>query len=343
MPDLLPNDELLTTLGECHVAFIDHLQMTRDASPHTVRAYQRDLTEFIAWLTESFDTIEHWTPAGFRKACQQIVGDYRKRNLAQATIARKLSAIRRLLVFAIRQQYLPEGYLPQQLTPPKAKQKLPKFLTKAQIETLMAHLATHSESEENAISKEKALPISAVEKALARRNQAIVWTLFTSGLRVGELTQLRWGDVDLKTGELRVQGKGSRERIAFIDSRACELLARYRDNVWAMLAKRSRKVKSNKNEPTPASPVLLNHHGTPLSSRSVGLFLKELSEATGIPVHPHVLRHSFATHLLNHDVDLRTVQTLLGHVSIRSTTIYTHLTTKRLREVYQQAHPRAQG
>lgn len=326
--------QLLSVLQESVEAYIDYLQVTRDASPHTVRAYRRDLNDFTQWFSEQFaDVDEDCSGVSFRKRCQQAVGHYHQQGLARSTMARKLSAIRSMLLFAVRQRYLPEGYYPQKLTPPKPLKTLPKFLMADDVNRLDAIL-------ENTLKRtvDVAQP---VDEALTCRNRAIVRVLFTSGIRVSELTQLTWHDVNLAEGELRVMGKGSRERIAFIDSRAKDLLAAYRDKYWEVLAHRSRLKPRPFDRPVPKAPVWLNHHGKQLSSRSVGMMLEQLAKETELPIHPHVLRHSFATHLLNSGVDLRTVQTLLGHVNIRSTTIYTHLTTQRLREVYQKAHPRA--
>ena len=167
------------------------------------------------------------------------------------------------------------------------------------------------------------------------RNLLIVELLFSSGLRVAELVQIRLGDIAIAEGEVRVIGKGRRERITFISETALVYLQKYLTTAYPALAEKPAQADS---------PILLNYKGEPLTTRSVHRLLVHIARDAGLTktISPHTFRHSFATHLLNHGVDLRVVQELLGHVSIRTTQIYTHVTTERLKRAYLMAHPRAQ-
>jgi integrase/recombinase XerC len=175
---------------------------------------------------------------------------------------------------------------------------------------------------------------SAPASPLRARNRAIIEMLFSSGIRVGELAALNYGDVSFEQAELRIMGKGGRERISFVSQRALQALQLY-CNEWAGIAQG--------RQPQAEDPLFLNYDGKRLNVRSIRRLLVETGEAAKLTksLHPHIFRHSFATHLLNHGVDLRIVQELLGHISIRSTQIYTHVSTERLKRAYLKAHPRA--
>jgi integrase/recombinase XerC len=237
------------------------------------------------------------------------------RGLSKSSIARKGSSLKTFFKFLMKERYFSDNSLPIVFHRPKLLRKLPDFLSADEIECLL-----------RAVDADPDSPLKA-------RNRAMIEILFSSGIRVGELTMLDLGDVNWEQAELLIQGKGGRERIAFISQRALDALQAYRA-VWEDLTD------------APAmqtSPLFLNKDGQRLNVRSVRRFLVALGNDAQLskPLHPHVFRHSFATHLLNHGVDLRVVQELLGHISIRSTQIYTHVSTERLKRAYLKAHPRA--
>lgn len=305
-------ERTLENFSEGAAAFFNHLSVTRNLSPHTLRAYQTDIEELLAWLPAYLNE-------GNGGRLLEIPGSYLAylggRNLSRTTLARKGSALKTFFKYLMKERYFESHALPVRFHRPKLQKKLPEFLSREEIDSIL-----------QALGREPDSPLKA-------RNLAMVETLFSSGIRVSELIALEFQHVDWEQGELRIQGKGGRERIAFVSRRALEALHSYR-NRWGDLSEKRAE---------PDSALFLNKDGDRLNVRSVRRMLNEAGEAAGIKksMHPHVFRHSFATHLLNHGVDLRIVQELLGHVSIRSTQIYTHVSTERLKRAYMKAHPRA--
>jgi site-specific recombinase XerD len=292
-------------LQESLPLFLDHLALNRSLSPNTQRAYQADLTHFLAWLTES-DLADLW------EAPTRYISFLSGQGLAKSSIARRASSLKTFLKYLIREGELTAKDVPLQFHRPKLPKRLPTFLTAAVIDKLLT---------------------PAEDTPLAARNAAIIEGLFSSGMRVAELVGLNMEDVDWQQGELRIRGKGGRERMGFVSPRGLALWHQYRAH-WLILA--------GGREPRGTDPVFLNYQGQRLDVRSVRRVLLAAGQPLGLTLHPHLFRHSFATHLLNHGADLRVVQELLGHVSIRSTQIYTHVSTERLRRAYLAAHPRAQ-
>ncbi len=346
-----PWPTLLARLTEASEVYLDHLRITKDASPHTLRAYSREIGQWLAWLATVAPVDDEGEGAAetamvMPSECRQIIQQYirlpRHDGLAKSSVARQRAALRSFFTFARRQRLIDDPWLPEKLTVPRQPKKLPQFLTEPQLQQLIMAI----DELPVVVSSAQSYP-APVGAALTARNNALIRLMFTSGLRVSEAVALTWGELDTATGEATVLGKGNRERIAFFSPQASEALCHYRDAHWLTLWQRSRKRKTPaaKTTPTADEPVFLNHQGNRLGARSVGLLLAQLGKQAGLKqaVHPHMLRHGFATHLLNNNVDLRTVQALMGHVSIRSTTIYTHLSTERLRQAYRQAHPRATG
>jgi site-specific recombinase XerD len=339
-----PEESWRHPFTEGALAFTDYLEVARNLSQHTLRAYRADINEFLHWLPlyqgrqgqrlslsawEESSAIENFSSLG-KEGAGGIVGSapsqwhdlasaylsaLHGRTLSRSSLARRGSALKTFFKFLMKERYFGEGDLPLQFRPPKLRRSLPDFLSVEEIDCLLT-----------AARQELISP-------LQRRNLAIVDILFSSGIRVGELAGLNLEALDLERAELRISGKGGRERIAFISRRALVALKDYLTD-WPQLAERPKMG----NE-----AVFLNKDGGRLDVRSVRRLLLLLGQKAGLdkPVHPHALRHSFATHLLNHGVDLRVVQELLGHVSIRSTQIYTHVSTERLKRAYLQAHPRA--
>jgi integrase/recombinase XerC len=308
---------LIDRFEEGAAAFLNYVDVARNLSLHTQRAYQSDLTVFLGWLPTFLETYEeesskelslHPLPAAY-------IGYLNGCGLSKTSLARKGSSLKTFFKFLMKERYFAEHSLPIVFHRPKLLRRLPGFLSQDEIMTLI-----------QALMRQPASPLRA-------RNLAIIEMLFSSGIRVGELAALDIGHVNWDQAELLIRGKGDRERIAFISQRAMDALHAYR-KLWGQLCS---------DTPQFESPLFLNCGGKRLNVRSIRRLLIEIGEAAGLSksLHPHVFRHSFATHLLNHGVDLRIVQELLGHVSIRSTQIYTHVSTERLKRAYLKAHPRA--
>lgn len=327
-------------LSEGIPSFLDYLQVTRSVSPHTFRAYQRDIERFEQWLTqwvgEQGDVLDSFfsTQSKSRtKTGQAMMTSYlselRHQGLSSKTISRHVSSLSTLFKFLVKHRYISKKDIPSKMERPRQSKSLPDFIAVKDIERWLTRLRKQGDS------------------PLMVRNRAIISVLYTSGIRVSELTQLTFDAINLEARELTVLGKGGRERIAFIGEAAVEALKTYYAD-WHQLAKAEKTLayershEKKKQHPV-SSPVFLSHTGTALTPRSVGRLLEKMAVAgkLGREVHPHLFRHSFATHLLNKGVDLRMVQELLGHVSVRSTQVYTHLSTERLKQVYLSAHPRA--
>ena len=235
-----------------------------------------------------------------------------EQNYAKSTVARRLAAVRTFGKFLCRQGVLASNPAVA-LRGPRLEKKLPHFLTLAQVETL--------------------LDVPTAMTALGRRDRAMLETLYSTGLRVSELVGLNLNDLSHSDGVLTIRGKGKKERLALLGKHALVAL-----QTW--LADRSELLAG---EGLTSEAVFLNKNGTRLTTRSVGRLLEKHLQRAGLDPRttPHTLRHSFATHLLDNGADIRGVQELLGHKSLTTTQVYTHVTTKRLQQSYQKAHPRA--
>lgn len=288
--------------------FLLVLRAERQASPHTLRAYRRDLSEFFEFLHRVHPGV---TLAGCsRLLLRDFLAGLRQRPLCRATIVRKTAALRSFLKYAVREGYLstnPWMGLPL----PKQERRIPEVLSEQETQTLVEQ------------PRGNASP-------LAHRDQAVLELLYSSGLRVHELVQLNSGDVDLWGGVVRVFGKGRKERLVPLGEPAIQALRRYLQE---------RGVGGGER----AIPLFVNRWGGRLSERGARNVVGRWVQRTPITkrVSPHTLRHSFATHLLDRGCDLRSVQEMLGHQSLATTQVYTHVTTERLRRIYQQSHPRA--
>jgi tyrosine recombinase XerC len=238
-------------------------------------------------------------------ALRKFLAVLKEKNLGSRSVARKLSALRSFFKFLVRENYLKVNPILSLLSP-KLDKHLPSFLTEEEVTRLIGSV------------------ISEDERGL--RDRAIIETFYSTGIRIGELVGLSISDVDLIGGIIKVMGKGSKERIVPIGECAIKAIRQYLD-------------KRKKQTDT----LFLNKNNTRITDRGVRNIVKKYMRLSGAKqgVSPHTLRHSFATHLLNRGADLRSVQELLGHVNLSTTQIYTHLTTERLKSVYDKAHPRA--
>jgi integrase/recombinase XerC len=243
---------------------------------------------------------------------RRFIAELQQAGYAKATISRKLACLRSFFRFAVREGWV-ETNVAKPLRNPRTGRKLPHFLSAEEIAKLLES------------------PPSSLASGL--RDRAILETMYSSGLRVSELVGLSLEDIDFPGSLIRVRGKGRKERLSPLGSYAQKALKNW-------LTKRKPDPKGSKND---TQAVFLNRFGRRLTSRSVGRMLEKCLKQCGLDqrTSPHTLRHSFATHLLDRGADIRSVQELLGHKSLITTQIYTHVSTTRLREVYETAHPRA--
>lgn len=291
--------------------FLQHLRIERGASPHTLKGYREDLQSLVEYFADAQgaapdpSSLTAVDLRGFLTALHDA-------GYAKTSIARKLASLRSFFRYGQREGWA-ENNPARALRNPRKGRKLPHFLTTDEIGKLLG--APPSDS------------------TLGLRDRAILETLYSAGLRVSELVGLSDGDADLGQGVLRVQGKGRRERLAPLGSHAVRAIRKWQDV----------RVTSPRQPAGRETPVFVNRFGDRLTSRSVGRLLEKYIRQTGLDrrTSPHTLRHSFATHLLDRGADIRSVQELLGHKSLVTTQIYTHLSTANLRQAYELAHPRA--
>jgi tyrosine recombinase XerC len=307
--------------------FIDYLKAERNASRHTVRNYTADLQ----------GNYKRGMPKGFlqflmlkrieslRDVDKNTLRDYMawlaQQGVAKASIARKLSAIRSFYRYLLREEIISESPMPLSR---QGRGRLSSFSIK--LDRRLPSFLTRDEATELLESRGPVSPRTL-------RDIAFLELLYASGLRVSELTKLDLEQVNLDTREIRVWGKGSKERITLMGEPAVRALAAY-------LTEGRPRLLGNKE----SSALFLNRSGRRLTERSVQIILGKYARAVGIEkrVHPHMLRHTFATHLLDGGADLRVVQELLGHASLSSTQIYTHVSKTQAKKVYLAAHPLAQ-
>ena len=291
--------------------FLRYLHVERNASDLTIKSYREDLESLNDYLSDSKGRQIHpeqITPTDLR----DYVAALHQAGYAQTSIARRLASLRSFYRFAQREG-IASGNPAKPLRNPRRKRKLPHFLTTRQIGSLL-----------------NAPP---VDEALGLRDRAILETMYSAGLRVSELVGTNDGDLDFVQGLIRVRGKGKRERLAPLGRFAVRALKR-----WLKV----RNLSSDENSGH-ESPVFVNKFGRRITTRSIARMLDKYLKISGLDLKtsPHTLRHSFATHLLDRGADIRSVQELLGHKSLITTQIYTHVSTAGLRQAYERAHPRA--
>ena len=298
----------------------------RDASPHTIRAYGTAIGAYLDWLAEQ--GIDWTRPARHQlRAYLAHLGAAASRS----TVAQRLAAIRSFHRWAAREG-LAAGDPWGAIATPRLPRRLPRVLEVDEVGRLLAVIDRELEAADAARPDG-----TAQATALALRDRALVEVAYAAGLRISELAAADLGSVDLGRGEIRVLGKGRKERIGLLGRPAIAALEAYVEGGRPLLAERHR---SDTAAPT---AVFLNHAGAPLGVRGLRYRLDRLCRAAGLPegVSPHTLRHSFATHLLDGGADLRVVQELLGHENLATTQIYTHVSPGRLAAAYRDAHPRA--
>lgn len=307
----------MMTLRELGADFLRYLEFERSMSPATVVAYGKDLERFDRFLAEYLgrDPAQIGAAEVETPAVRAFLTSLDREGLKKVSISRSLSALKSCFRYACRMGFLP-GNPAQPVKSPKVEKTLPRHLRPGEIEKLI-----EAPSEE--------------DEVFEARDRAIAELLYASGLRVSELVGLDWTDLDFRGRMLRVLGKGNKERVVPFGRPAAQALEDWRVH-WAAVRGRNR-------EDDAGEPVFLNKHGRRLSDRMVRFTIDRRTAAAGVPegVHPHTLRHTFATHLLEEGADLRTIQELLGHSSLSTTQRYTHVEVERLLKVYRDAHPRA--
>ncbi len=283
--------------------FANYLSIEKNFSPHTLRAYAADLNELADFVGDKDPKLV--THLDLRR----FLAELKQKNLSKRTIVRKLAAVRSFFKFLFRERLIKVNPADSIFTP-KLDKQLPEFLD---AETTTRLVTAPSESEPSGI-----------------RDRAILEVLYSTGIRVSELSGLDQEDVDLIAGAVKVRGKGKKERIALLGRQSQMAIRNY--------------LGQRRSEGTLTRGALfLNARGTRLTDRSVRRLVDKYVKKCSIEqkISPHSIRHSFATHLLNNGADLRSVQELLGHKNLSTTQIYTHLGSRRIKEIYSKAHPRA--
>ncbi|EOA3464647.1 site-specific tyrosine recombinase XerD [Enterococcus hirae] len=288
--------------------YLHYLTIERGLSLNTRKSYERDLLQYLHYLED--EQITSWQDVD-RYVVINYLEKMHDEKKAPATVTRMITSLRRFHQF-LRQERLTDHDPMQHIDTPKKVQKLPSTLSLTEVERLLETPDT--------------------TKNLGIRDRAILEVMYATGMRVSELVGLKLSDLHLSLGLVQTLGKGDKERIIPLGDYAIQWLERYLDEARPLLV-------ANPSE----THVFVNHHGTGLSRQGIWKNLKQLVREAGInkEVTPHTLRHSFATHLLENGADLRTVQELLGHADISTTQIYTHITKKRMTDVYKQHFPRA--
>ena len=334
--------------------YLEYLRTVRNCSPHTVSNYGKDLHQFLLFLTPP-----RATPPALRAVnhgmIREFVAHLHDHGLQKSSIARKLAALRSFFKYCVREGYLKES--PARLVPtPKLPKRIPSVVSAEEMNGFLNHVGRMlqgtnggtpppkkhmSRKEQQDPAKGNPVRPALVEESLLlRRDRALLELLYAAGLRVSELTGLNLLDIEQKERVLRVRGKGNKERIVPYGAKAQEALEKY----WPVREQLLREANGSNHIADPqAQAVFLNYAGRRLTQRSVGRIVKKYVRLVNVnwDLHPHSLRHAFATHLLADGADLRAIQELLGHQSLSTTQRYTHASIRQLMEVYDKAHPHA--
>ncbi len=320
--------------------FLNYLKFEKRFSEHTAKCYGADLSQFGVFLIcssedrtadadmsslahqhggtataiaiETMPKVNHLLLSAEVSTIRAYLAFLNEKQYSKATIARKLATLRSFYKFLVKRNQLSSNPVTEVRTP-KQDKKLPRFLEYEEIKKL--------------------LETPPMDNWLGARDRAILETLYSTGMRVSELVALNMDDIDFLGEVVHIRGKGKKERIAPISSSALQVIQHYMEF-------RNKRAQSNSN--FDSKVLFVNKHGRRLSTRSVRRKMDKYLKMAGLDpaISPHTLRHSFATHMLNNGADLRSVQELLGHQSLSTTQVYTHLTTSKIKEVYEKSHPR---
>lgn len=297
---------MIKTISE----FETYLKVEKNASLHTIKNYLADIEQFHSFIEKEminvFSEVNH-------QAIRLYLTELFEKGLSRRSVSRKLSSMRAFFKFLEREHYIESNPF-HQISLPKMQKTIPDFFYKEELEKLFE--------------------VEKLDTPLSVRNQAIIELFYATGIRVSELVQLKVSDIDFNVGTLLVIGKGNKERYVPFGMYAEDALNNY--------LKHSRKELLMKSDEQ-TDILFLNHLGKPLTTRGIRHILNEMIKKAALTsaIHPHKLRHTFATHLLNEGADMRSVQEMLGHENLSSTQIYTHVTKDYLQTIYKNAHPRA--
>jgi len=310
------------TLASWIAKYLEYLRYQRNASAHTIRNYASDLQQFYSFLTHAPDGEQRPAPELEQidnLTLREFLGSLYQRRNRKSSVARKLATLRSFMKFLSAQAVI-QSNPAKIVASPKQDNRLPDYMTIDAVTHLIEAPDTDTD--------------------LGKRDRAILELLYGAGLRVGELVGLDLGDLSLNEGLVRVVGKGRKERIVPFGKNATEALGSYFRVRGKCIRANSLKAKEGGSA---AEAIFLNFRGGRLTSRSVGnivdRYVEQLSQK--LKIHPHTLRHTFATHMLSAGADLRAIQELLGHESLSTTQKYTHVSIEQLVRVYQSCHPRA--
>lgn len=291
--------------------FSTYLSFEKNYSEHTIKAYKSDIISFLIWIDSDCLNVDLNKLREYMHFIQRF--EYKK-----TTVLRKIASLRGFYKYLYRERLINNNPA-SSLIAPKKNKSLPKFLTDDEMEQILDNVQ--------------------ITTPAGFRNKAILELLWATGMRVSELSGLNFGDLELENNEIRVFGKGAKERIVLVSSRAKKFLLQYINTARPLIP----GVNGIKIDTEENSPVFINNTGYRLQTRTIRNTINEVVERIQLPKHvtPHMFRHSFATRLIEYGADLRVVQELLGHASISNTQIYTHISTQHLKDVYNSAHPHA--
>ena len=322
-------------------SFLNHLVVERGFSTNTLDAYRNDLHQFADYIHERnphgpTDTPDGWASVDLGLLAEYVSSLRSKRGYRDSTTARKVAALKSFFNFLVQEESITQDPT-EFLVAPRVGRTLPKFLTEEEADRLLSQAAGEESPE-------------------GMRDSAILELLYATGLRVSEMVSLNTSDVNLRDGYVRCIGKGAKERIVYVYPRALQVLTRYMEDARPTLLQKGSREDNHKStgaRPAAETPgassasqekaLFLNQRGERLTRQWVWIILKTYAKKAGLnkAITPHVLRHSFATHMLRGGASLRHVQELLGHSSISTTQVYTHLTTDHVRQEYDKSHPRS--
>jgi integrase/recombinase XerC len=338
--------------------YLQYMSSVKNSSPHTILNYGKDLSQFLEYLSPPGAQ-----PPPLKEITHTIIREFvahlHDQGLEKSSIARKLAALRSFFKYCVREGLLDEN--PARLVPtPKLPKRIPSVLSAEEMNGFLNRLAEMGPASQTQVAVGIARPQidrNAIPQVVAesgkkstrktdrmylRRDRALLELLYAAGLRVSELTGLNLIDIDQKERVLRVRGKGNKERIVPYGSKAQEALENYWNLRDELLVQKSSS-RGRRQGPPHTQAVFLNYAGRRLTQRSVGRLVKKYVRMANIDwdLHPHSLRHAFATHLLADGADLRAIQELLGHQSLSTTQKYTHASIRQLMDIYDKAHPHA--
>ena len=321
--------------------YLTYLRSVRNSSPHTVLNYGKDLEQFVTYLSPPGISAPA-VPEVTHQVIREYVGHLHSQRLEKSSIARKLASLRSFFKFCVRENILKEN--PARLVPtPKLPKRIPSVVSAEEMNGFLNQLASNPAEDRNEPAQGRASGrrrFPEAEALLVRRDRALLELLYAAGLRVSELTGLNLADMDRREKMLRVRGKGNKERIVPYGGKAQDALEAY----WPVREQLLLAAETGRGRGrVPSEAVFLNYAGRRLTQRSVGRIVKKYVRLANInwDLHPHSLRHAFATHLLADGADLRAIQELLGHQSLSTTQKYTHASIRQLMDTYDKAHPHA--